>query len=179
MVVVSCPPGVVFDNTPHTCTATAVGIGGAAVSGSFAIAYNGSSAIPVNAGTYTVSAAFTSNDPNYTGASGVSALAIAQATPLVTVSCPPARFNHHRHGCTATVTGATGAPPIGILTITYNGKTLAPLAAGTFNVVASFLSLDPNYTNAAGNGTLSITRGDHDGDDGDGDHDDQDQKDDE
>jgi polygalacturonase len=163
-VVVSCPPGVVFDNNPHACTATATGVGGVTVNGAFAISYNGNPAAPANAGTYAVSAAFTSSDPNYTNASGTGVLVIAPATPLVTVSCPSVHFNHHRHACTATVTGVTGVPVVGILTITYNGNTQPPFAPGTYNVVASFLSLDPNYTNATGAGTLIITRGDHDDD---------------
>jgi hypothetical protein len=166
-VVVSCPTGIVFDANPHACTATAIGVGGAAVSGAFVLSYNGGAAAPVSAGTYNVSAAFTSGDPNYTSASGTGVLVIARATPLVSVSCPSTHFDHHRQACTATVTGVTGAPVIGILTITYNGNTLPPFAVGTYNVAASFLSLDPNYTNATGTGTLIITRGDHDDDDSD------------
>ena len=94
---------------------------------------------------------------------------IAPAVPVVTVSCPIARFDHHRQACTATVAGVAGAPPTGILTITYNGDIRPPFAVGTYNVVASFLSLDPNYTNATGTGTLIIKRGNRDGDDDDDD----------
>jgi hypothetical protein len=169
VVAVSCPPGVVFDSSPHACTATAIGVGGAIVSGAFAITYNASSAAPMNAGNYTASAVFTSGDPNYNNASGTGLLVIAPAVPLVTVSCPVARFDHHRQACTATVSGVTGAPPAGILTITYNGNIQPPFAPGTYNVLASFLTLDPNYTNATGAGTLIIERGNSDGDDGDDD----------
>jgi hypothetical protein len=170
-IIVSCP-GVVFDNTPHACSATAIGVGGATVSGAFAITYNGSSAAPVNAGTYAASAVFTSGDPNYSNASGTGLLMIAADVPVVTVSCPVARFDHHREACTATVTGVTGAPPTGMVTITYNGDIQPPFAPGTYSVVASFLSLDPNYTNATGTGTLIIQRGQSDGDDEDHDDDD-------
>jgi hypothetical protein len=159
----------VFDNNPHACSVTAIGVGGAIVSGAIAITYNGSPVPPVNAGTYTASAVFSSGDPNYDNASGTGSLVIAPAVPVVTVSCPVAQFDHHRQACTATVAGVTGAPPIGTLTITYNGDIQPPFAAGTYNVVASFLSGGPNYTNATGAGTLIIKRGnsDHEGDDDD------------
>jgi polygalacturonase len=169
-IVVNCPAGVIFDANPHGCAATATGVGGAAVSGSFAITYNGNSAAPANAGTYTVTAAFTSSDPNYANASGTGVLVIAPATPLVTVSCPSTHFDHHRQACTAAITGVTSVPPVGSVAITYNGNLQPPFAPGTYSVVASFLSHDPNYTNATGTGTLIITRGDHDDEDDDGQH---------
>jgi hypothetical protein len=167
VVVVSCPAGAVFDATPHACSATAIGVGGTNVSGAFALTYNGISAAPVNAGTYTVSAAFTSGDANYNNASGTGLLVITPATPLVAVSCPAPHFDHHRQACTATATGVPAEPPLGILTITYNGSFQPPFAAGTYNVVAGFLSLDPNYTNATGTGTLIIARGKDDDNGGD------------
>jgi hypothetical protein len=167
-IVVNCPPGVIFDAGTHACTASATGVAGAVVSGAFVITYNGSSAAPVNAGTYAASAVFTTNDSNYTNSSGAGVLLIAQAIPLVTVSCPSTHFDHHRQACAATVTGVTGAAVAGSVTITYNGNVLPPFAPGTYNVVASFSSMDPNYTNTTGTGALIITRGDHDGDDSDG-----------
>src|SRR5262249_33201691 len=103
-VTVMCP-AVTFDASAHACVAAATGIGGAAVSGTFILTYNGNAAAPAAAGTYSVSASFTSSDPSYTNASGTGTLVIAQATPVVRVSCPLVHFNHHRHGCTATVAG--------------------------------------------------------------------------
>jgi PhoPQ-activated pathogenicity-related protein len=63
---------------PFTATATATGITGAAVNGTFAFTYyqgtsasgTGSSTAPVNPGTYTALASFTSNDPDYANSSG-------------------------------------------------------------------------------------------------------------
>jgi hypothetical protein len=164
VVVVSCPSGTVFNGAAQPCTATAVGVGGVAVNGTFTITYNGNPAAPANAGTYSVSAAFVSSDPNYNNAAGSSVLVIAKATPLVTVDCPSARFDHHRQACTVTATGVSGAPVIGILLITYNGDFIPPFAPGTYNVVAGFFSLERNYTNATATGTLIITRGDDDRD---------------
>ena len=56
----------VYNGTAQPAVTTAVGLDGmTAVDGSFAITYNGSSSVPVNAGTYTVVANFTSSNPNY------------------------------------------------------------------------------------------------------------------
>jgi len=176
VVTVSCPAGIIFDGNTHACTGSAAGVGGVAVSGTFALAYNGVATAPASAGTYTVSAAFSSSDTNYNNAAGTGLLVIAQATPVVAVSCPPARFNHHRHGCTTTVSGISGAAVAGTLTITYNGSLTPPFAPGAYAVVASFSSGDTNYSNAVGTGTLTITRG-RDDDDGEDDKDDQDRDD--
>jgi polygalacturonase len=172
-VTASCPAGVVFDGNTHACTATAAGIGGAAVAGTFAISYNGAAAAPAGAGNYAVSAVFTSGDPNYNNALGSGLLVIAQAAPLVTVSCPPAHFNHHQHGCAAMVIGVSGTPVTGTLTVSYNGSPTPPFAPGSYAVVAAFTSADANYSNAVGTGTLTITRGREDdgGEDDNGDHD--------
>jgi polygalacturonase len=178
VVTVSCPLGVVFDGNVHACTAMATGVAGAVVSGTFTITYNGNAVAPANVGTYVVNASLVSGDSNYSNASGTGSLVIAQATPLVTVSCPSVHFNHHRHACTATVTGVAGAPVSGALTITYNGQLRPPFRAGTYAVLASFISADPNYTNAIGTGTLVISRGHHDQDRDDRDDDDDGRRDD-
>lgn len=175
-VTVNCP-AVTFDGSAHACTAAATGVGGAAVNGTFTITYNGSTTAPVNAGTYAVSVNFVSGDPSYVNASGTGILVIAQATPLVTVRCPDVHFNHHRHACDVDVFGVNRAQVSGTLVVTYNGDTQPPFAVGTYAVAGTFTSADPNYTNATGTGTLTITRGHHDGDEG-GDGDDRDHHDD-
>ena len=54
----------VYTGTAQPAVATAVGVDGmTAVAGSFAITYNGSSSVPVNAGSYTVVANFTEQQP--------------------------------------------------------------------------------------------------------------------
>jgi PhoPQ-activated pathogenicity-related protein len=66
-----------FTGQPFTATATATGITGQPVSGTLAFTYyegtsasgNGSSSAPVNPGTYTALATFTSADPDYANAS--------------------------------------------------------------------------------------------------------------
>jgi hypothetical protein len=72
---------ITFDGSPHPITATAVGVDGVTpVSGSFAFTYNGSSSAPVNPGTYTAIASFTSSDANYANASATTTITIPDPT---------------------------------------------------------------------------------------------------
>ena len=74
-----------YDGSPHGATASATGVGGAAVSGSFVLTYApGGATVPTNAGTYAVGATFTSSDPNYTNATGSGSIIINQAPTSVT-----------------------------------------------------------------------------------------------
>jgi uncharacterized membrane protein len=74
--VVASDAGGTANGNPFPATATAKGIGGATVSGNFAFTYYvgantnsaGSSTPPTNVGTYTVVAAFTSTNANYSNA---------------------------------------------------------------------------------------------------------------
>lgn len=70
-----------FDGLPHAATATATGIGGVTVPGSFAFTYNGLSTIPSAVGVYSVVANFTSTDPSYGNGSGTATLTI-NAAPI-------------------------------------------------------------------------------------------------
>ena len=75
--VVASDAGGTYNGGPFAATATATGLGGATVSGSFAFTYyvgtgvsgTGTSTAPTGAGTYTVVAAFTSTNPDYSNAS--------------------------------------------------------------------------------------------------------------
>jgi hypothetical protein len=75
--VVAVDTGGTYNGSRFPATATATGLGGASVSGSFALTYyvgnsasgTGSSTAPTGAGTYTVVATFTSTDPDYASAS--------------------------------------------------------------------------------------------------------------
>jgi hypothetical protein len=70
-VVVTCT-AVTFDGNSHSCTATATGVGGAAVNGSFTFSPGNETA----AGSYPETATFTSSDSNYTNGSGSGTLVI-------------------------------------------------------------------------------------------------------
>jgi len=70
----------------------AKGVGASTVADNFAFSYSpGGSTAPVNAGTYTMTASFTSTDPNYTNATGAGPLTINQARVIVFPGeCEPA-----------------------------------------------------------------------------------------
>lgn len=138
----------------------------AVVSGSPQLSTTATSKPPVGAYPIIVSAG-TLAAANYTFAFVSGTLTISQATPQLTLSCPAnVIHNGHRHGCTATATGAGGAAVKGSLVITYNGSLRPPKKVGTYNVVATFTSADTNYTNATATASLVIQpRHHHDRDD--------------
>jgi MBG domain-containing protein len=156
LVTLSCPSAS-FDTTMHACTATVTGIGNVLVSGATALTYNGNSAAPANAGTYSVGASFASGDGNYANATGIGSLAIAKDTPTVTVICPPVVFDGGPHVCTAAATGIANAVVSGSSVLTYNGSA-APSAGGTYAVSATFISGDSNYADNTGIGSLIIAK---------------------
>ena len=74
------------------------------VAGKFAFTYNGSATAPTAAGTYAVTATFTSADPNYADATATGTLLINPATPTITVSGGPFTFDGAVHPALATAT---------------------------------------------------------------------------
>lgn len=143
----------------------------AVLNGSPQISTTASSSSPV--GTYPIAiSAGSLAGANYifTFVNGI--LMIIPATPTIRVICP-SEVDHdsERHTCRAKVTGVDGKRVKGRTTITYNGSERPPSKVGTYTVVATFISHDPNYTNVTGTGTLIIERR-HDGDDVDPDKDD-------
>jgi hypothetical protein len=145
------------DQQAHTATASATGVGGGPVRGSFTFTYDGSATPPTNVGTYAVQATFTSADSNYAAATGTATLTINPATPTVTVTGGPFPYDSNAHAATATATGVGGSPVAGTLTLTYDGAPSAPANAGSYTVRAHFQSADPNYADAdSPAGTLVI-----------------------
>jgi hypothetical protein len=121
------------DGNPHAATATATGLAGASVAGSFSFIYNGGAAVPVSVGNYPVAATFTSTDPNYSGATNSS------ASIDITGSCLVAA----RSGETATLLGT--------------GQVLVTGGSGTYG--GSGLSAAELYTPlpGGGHGTFATT----------------------
>jgi hypothetical protein len=68
----------IYDGNTHPATATATGISSITVAGSFVFTYTppGTTAVPVNPGSYTVGAEFTSGNPNYGNTSGSATITI-------------------------------------------------------------------------------------------------------
>lgn len=93
---------------------------------------------------------------------GISATAQANPTPAVpalTVTGGTFVFDGTAHEATANVYSADGATPVsGSITLTYDGSTTPPTNAGVYAVVATFVSVDPNYGNATADAMLTIQR---------------------
>jgi hypothetical protein len=142
------PVTVTYDGNPHGVGATAVGNDGVtAVAGSFSFTYNGSSTPPTDAGTYAVTATFTSADPSYASVVASSTLTINPATPTVTVSSGPFKYDGVTpQAAGATAVGVDGVTPVnGSFQFTYDGSTTPPIGPGLFTVAAAFTSNDPDY----------------------------------
>jgi len=149
---------IVFDGNAHAATATAVGADGVTpVAGSFAFTYNAATTSPTAAGTYTVQATFTSNDPSYANAVATSSLTINPATPTITVNSGPFTYDGNPQAATATAVGVDGVTAVnGSFQITYSGTTTAPTSPGLYSVAAAFVSNDLNYASVTQTSSMII-----------------------
>jgi DNA/RNA endonuclease G (NUC1) len=131
-----------YDGTPHAVSVTTAPAGLNVV-----LTYDGASAAPVNAGSYSVVA--TIDDPDYAGAA-TDTLSIAKAPATVTLGT--LAFVYHAGPCATTAM----TTPAGLnVAITYDGSAMAPVNVGTYAVEASVT--DVNYFGATV-GTLTIAR---------------------
>jgi hypothetical protein len=154
--------GGTYNGEFFPATATASGVDGSPVNGSFAFTYYlgtsasgaGSGTAPIDAGVYTVVAAFTSNDPSYTDAqSAPVTFTISRATPQLAVHDDGGAYNGQPFAASAAAMGVDGAAVSGAFAFTYtdsqgNASSLAPTNAGAYTVVASFASANSNYSDA-------------------------------
>src|SRR5207249_1591615 len=135
-------------------------VDGAPVAGTFTFTYiPGGSDAPVNAGTYSVNAIFTSTDPNYTNATSTTAasIVIAPAIPVVSVA-GVFGYDGTSHGATTIATGVGGATVPGAFFVDYAQLASAPVHAGSYPVTAAFSSSDSNYANTSTAGLVVINR---------------------
>ena len=143
-----------YDAAPHGVVAVVKGVNGVVLGAPDAITYDGSPALPVNAGDYDVVASVLESQ-NYVATSGAGVLTIGPATPSVAVNNASFVYDGTAHGATGTVTGVANES-LGPLSFTYDGDSAAPIDAKTYQVIASFAGSN-NYVAASGAGTLAIT----------------------
>jgi len=151
-----------YNGNAQTATATAVGIDGATpVAGNFQFTYDGGTTPPVGPGLFTVLAAFNSNDPNYASVSETSNEIVnspGTQAPILTLFDGSANYDGNAHADSAGALGADGVTPVaGTFLFTYDGSSTAPTEAGSYAVVAIFISSDVNYANATITGTMTIS----------------------
>jgi hypothetical protein len=169
--------GGTYNGSAFPATAKAVGVDGKTpVSGSFSYAYYVGSSVsgtpsataPTNAGTYTVVATFTSSDPNYASSgTAKTTFTIKPASPMVSVTDAGGTYNGHAFPATAKALGLDGKTAVnGSFSYAYYvgssvsgaALTTAPTNAGTYTVVATFTSSNPNYANDTARSTFTIAK---------------------
>jgi hypothetical protein len=132
------------------------------VNGSFQITCSGSTTAPTGPSLFSATAAFTSSDFNYASATVTSNLIInspGTQTPTLSLVDGSTTYDGNAHPDTASAVGIDNVTPVaGAFIITYNGSTTTPTQAGSYAVVANFISSDLNYTNATITGTLTISQ---------------------
>jgi predicted outer membrane repeat protein len=138
---------------PYTGSAQTADVSSGSVAGTVDnIQYDGSTTVPVNAGTYAVTADFTPDDTtNYNSLTNASAgdFVINKATPTLSVTNSPVPYTGSAQ--TADVSSGSVAGTVG--NVQYDGSTTAPVNAGTYAITADFTPDDTtNYislTNAS------------------------------
>ena len=139
---------------------------------SSALGYGPTSTDPINAGTYTVTATFTTSDPNYTSpVSGTATFTIGPATPVVHTVNENTTYDgspqsYPQLGSDVSVTGVssgTDQTPSGNFSYSYSSSALgygptatAPTLPGTYKITVTFTSSDTNYFSATGTPTFTI-----------------------
>jgi len=148
----------VYDGTPRAITVTPNGVPHTTVyeplvGASCPVSPSGSNTTPpTNAGTYCVYVSATS--PYQGSAQGT--LVVAKANAAVTLDDDDGTVDgsvHRTFNGAAQVVGASSAPTVASIVVSYDGSATAPSAAGTYGVVATVV--DANYTGQA-TGTLIV-----------------------
>jgi hypothetical protein len=128
------------------------------------LAFTSTATAASNVGSYAITGSgLTANNGKYTFAqagSNSTALTVTKATPTITVTGGTFAYDGNFHPATATAVGIDGITPVsGSFGITYTppGNSTVPINAGTYSVTATFTSTDPNYSNATGTGSITIT----------------------
>ncbi len=168
--------GGMFSGNPFSATATAVGVDGVtAVAGSIAFTYyegvgtggtDLGSTPPTGVGAYTVVANFTSTDPDYGNGSVETTFVISPAAPTVSVTDAGGTSDGSQFPATATAVGVDGLTPVsGSFSFAYytgstsdgTSSTTAPTGPGTYTVVVTFTSTDPNYSGGSAQTTFVVS----------------------
>jgi hypothetical protein len=139
-----------YDGHSHPATATAAGVSGS-VAGAFNFTYNGAVGEPVNAGTYSVIANFTSTDANYRNATGEGTITIEKANAVIVVSAGTHTYNGQAWGAQGTATSVTGQDLSSLLNL---GEKFTNVPGGT--ATWKFLG-DVNHNAMEGTVTIVIS----------------------
>lgn len=102
-----------------------------------------------------LTATFTPAEPrNYEAGTVSTTIVVEQAPATVTVTGGAYTYDGQPHEASASATGVGGAP-LAPVSVTYNGVAAAPVAAGSYEVVATFAG-DANHAAASATATITI-----------------------
>jgi hypothetical protein len=158
-LTVTAAPTQVTWSTPAPITyGTALSAAQLNATGSVAgtIAYTPPAGTVLGAGPRTLTATLTPSNTNYAGSSTSVTIDVRKALPVVTVTSPSVVYNGQPQPVTGSARDYRGVA-LSPVTITYDGASTAPTAAGVYTVVASFAG-DANHEPASATGTLTIAR---------------------
>lgn len=101
-----------------------------------------------------LSVTFAPADTNYAEVTTTTTVDVMRATPTVSVIGGTYLYDGQPHPAVASATGVNGELP-GVVSLTYNGVAAAPVAPGTYTVIAS-LAASANYESASATTTIII-----------------------
>lgn len=158
LVIAKATPTITW--TPTTPITFPTALGGSQLNASASVAgtfiYTPASGTILNAGTQTLSADFTPSDAtNYNSVNGTTrSITVNKGTATINISNLAQTYD----GTQKTITVVTSPAGLGVLTITYNGSTTAPTAAGSYPINVTLNNSNYNATPATG--TLVISKAD-------------------
>ena len=113
------------------------------------VRYNGSSTVPTDVGTYTITANFTPTDTNnYNTLTGTSAgnLVVVKATPTLSINNPSVTYSGSPQA--VIISSSTSGS---VTNVKYNGSSTVPTNAGTYAITTNFTPTDTtNYNSLTG-----------------------------
>jgi len=156
VTVTKITPTLSVTNSPLTYSGSAqAAVVASSVAGVVSnIRYNGSSTVPIAAGTYAVTANFTPTDTtDYNTLTGAAAgnLVINKATPTLSVTNSPIPYNASAQAATLAANGPAGVVSGSFTNVRYSNSLTVPTNVATYVVTANFTPTDTtNYNSLTG-----------------------------
>ncbi len=143
-----------YDGLPHAATATATGIGGSLTP--VTITYNGSSLVPVGAGTYAVVATY-AGDANNSPATGDATIVISPVPLTITADSASRNYGAPNPPFTATYSGFVNGETPSVLqgTLVFSTPATAQSLPGTYPITPSGV-VSSNYVITFVAGVLTV-----------------------
>lgn len=152
-ITASADNEIFFSGLTQDYTGSNIAVGVTCRSGAtnIVVTYNGSNTIPVNVGSYAVTATVATAG-NWIGTTNSATLEIVSATQAITFEGTNAVYDGTAKAVTATALLGTNA-----VTITYDGSAIAPTNAGSYAVVGTVVA-GPSWLAGTNTTTLTIAK---------------------